>query len=157
MDGDRNWDLKSLSFVLHTCPSAWPQGAVITPAAAIEPSLSLHPSTVMAPLTQQMNHLSLGTTGTVSHLQISCYCTDVSLRMEQPIENNNDCGAEGCESVRRCFNSRHPRGPTVCLCSNPVCAPPSLCSTCPLQLLLLCKEPTFPSTLQCLPLPSQWK
>lgn len=44
------------------------QGAVITPAAAIEPSLSIHPSTVMAPLTQQMNHLSLGTTGTVSHL-----------------------------------------------------------------------------------------
>nr|XP_020452524.1 RNA-binding motif, single-stranded-interacting protein 3-like isoform X5 [Monopterus albus] len=41
-----------------------PQGAVITPAAAIEPSLSLHPSSVMAPLTQQMNHLSLGTTGT---------------------------------------------------------------------------------------------
>lgn len=38
---------------------------MITPAAAIEPSLSLHPSSVMAPLTQQMNHLSLGTTGTV--------------------------------------------------------------------------------------------
>lgn len=45
----------------------------------------------------------------------------------------------------------------LCLCSNLVCAPPSLCSTCLLQLLLLCKEPTFPSTLQCLPLPSQWK
>uniref|UniRef100_A0A3Q0SQV0 RNA binding motif, single stranded interacting protein n=1 Tax=Amphilophus citrinellus TaxID=61819 RepID=A0A3Q0SQV0_AMPCI len=41
-----------------------PQGAVITPAAAIEPSLSIHPSSVMAPLTQQMNHLSLGPTGT---------------------------------------------------------------------------------------------
>uniref|UniRef100_A0A3B3C871 RNA binding motif, single stranded interacting protein n=1 Tax=Oryzias melastigma TaxID=30732 RepID=A0A3B3C871_ORYME len=41
------------------------QGAVITPAAAIEPSLSLHPSSVMTPLTQQMNHLSLGPTGTV--------------------------------------------------------------------------------------------
>uniref|UniRef100_A0A3P8QDA5 RRM domain-containing protein n=1 Tax=Astatotilapia calliptera TaxID=8154 RepID=A0A3P8QDA5_ASTCA len=40
------------------------QGAVITPAAAIEPSLSIHPSSVMAPLTQQMNHLSLGPTGT---------------------------------------------------------------------------------------------
>uniref|UniRef100_A0A665U516 RRM domain-containing protein n=1 Tax=Echeneis naucrates TaxID=173247 RepID=A0A665U516_ECHNA len=37
-----------------------------TVTAAIEPSLSLHPSSVMAPLTQQMNHLSLGTTGTVS-------------------------------------------------------------------------------------------
>lgn len=55
------------------CPSLLPQGAVITPAAAIEPSLSLHPSSVMTPLTQQMNHLSLGTTGAVSvslyHLQ----------------------------------------------------------------------------------------
>ncbi len=48
------------------CPSLLLQGAVITPAAAIEPSLSLHPSSVMTPLTQQMNHLSLGTTGTVS-------------------------------------------------------------------------------------------
>lgn len=47
------------------------QGAVITPAAAIEPSLSIHPSGVMAPLAQQMNHLSLGTTGTVRlHSQI---------------------------------------------------------------------------------------
>uniref|UniRef100_A0A7N6BAX6 RRM domain-containing protein n=1 Tax=Anabas testudineus TaxID=64144 RepID=A0A7N6BAX6_ANATE len=41
-----------------------PTGAVIAPATAIEPSLSLHPPSVMAPLTQQMNHLSLGTTGT---------------------------------------------------------------------------------------------
>uniref|UniRef100_A0A7N8Y7H1 RNA binding motif single stranded interacting protein 3 n=1 Tax=Mastacembelus armatus TaxID=205130 RepID=A0A7N8Y7H1_9TELE len=49
---------------LVMCLPFLPQGAVITPAAAIEPSLSLHPSSVMAPLTQQMNHLSLGTTGT---------------------------------------------------------------------------------------------
>uniref|UniRef100_A0A668AXC7 RNA binding motif, single stranded interacting protein n=1 Tax=Myripristis murdjan TaxID=586833 RepID=A0A668AXC7_9TELE len=47
-------------------PSFSAQGAVITPAAAMEPSLSLQPSSIMAPLTQQMNHLSLGTTGTVS-------------------------------------------------------------------------------------------
>ncbi|XP_029959685.1 RNA-binding motif, single-stranded-interacting protein 3-like isoform X6 [Salarias fasciatus] len=53
---------------LHTpfiaaSPVSTYQGAVITPAATIEPSLSLHPSSVMAPLTQQMNHLSLGPTG----------------------------------------------------------------------------------------------
>uniref|UniRef100_A0A3B4UM30 RNA binding motif, single stranded interacting protein n=1 Tax=Seriola dumerili TaxID=41447 RepID=A0A3B4UM30_SERDU len=58
------------TYQLVMCPSfllsLLPQGAVITPAAAIEPSLSLHPSSVMAPLTQQMNHLSLGTTGTVN-------------------------------------------------------------------------------------------
>lgn len=51
---------------LASHPSFLSQGAVITPTAAIEPSLSIHPSSVMAPLTQQMNHLSLGTTGTVS-------------------------------------------------------------------------------------------
>ncbi len=65
------------------CPSFLPQGAVITPAAAIEPSLSLHPSSVMAPLTQQMNHLSLGTTGTVSlnfsFLQTILLCMHVCL------------------------------------------------------------------------------
>ncbi|CAL8289443.1 unnamed protein product [Merluccius merluccius] len=45
-------------------PELSPLGAVITPTAAIEPSLSLQPSSLMAPLTQQMNHLSLGTSGT---------------------------------------------------------------------------------------------
>ncbi|KAF3840043.1 hypothetical protein F7725_018760 [Dissostichus mawsoni] len=43
---------------------ATPTGAVINPASPLESSLSLHPSSVMAPLTQQMNHMSLGTTGT---------------------------------------------------------------------------------------------
>uniref|UniRef100_A0A3Q3EMZ7 RNA binding motif, single stranded interacting protein n=1 Tax=Labrus bergylta TaxID=56723 RepID=A0A3Q3EMZ7_9LABR len=50
--------------VRHVFLNSLSQGAVITPTAAIEPSLSLHPSSVMAPLAQQMNHLSLGTTGT---------------------------------------------------------------------------------------------
>ncbi|TWW79504.1 RNA-binding motif, single-stranded-interacting protein 3 [Takifugu flavidus] len=54
----------SITPFIAASPVSTYQGAVITPAAAIEPSLSLHPSTVMAPLTQQMNHLSLGTTGT---------------------------------------------------------------------------------------------
>uniref|UniRef100_A0A674N417 RNA binding motif, single stranded interacting protein n=1 Tax=Takifugu rubripes TaxID=31033 RepID=A0A674N417_TAKRU len=67
------YQVQSTSWMPHQQYVMQPTGAVITPAAAIEPSLSLHPSTVMAPLTQQMNHLSLGTTGTVSHLQISSY------------------------------------------------------------------------------------
>ncbi|KAM9783105.1 RNA-binding motif, single-stranded-interacting protein 3-like isoform 4-T4 [Neosynchiropus ocellatus] len=54
----------SITPFIAASPVSTYQGAVITPAAAIEPSLSLHPSSVMAPLTQQMNHLSLGTTGT---------------------------------------------------------------------------------------------
>ncbi|XP_038131810.1 RNA-binding motif, single-stranded-interacting protein 3-like isoform X3 [Cyprinodon tularosa] len=53
----------SITPFIAASPVSTYQGAVITPATAIEPSLSLHPSSVMAPLTQQMNHLSLGPTG----------------------------------------------------------------------------------------------
>eukprot|EP00064_Thunnus_orientalis_P003997 superscaffoldBa00000350_g4008 len=58
------YQVQSTSWMPHQQYVMQPTGAVITPASAIEPSLSLHPSSVMAPLTQQMNHLSLGTTGT---------------------------------------------------------------------------------------------
>uniref|UniRef100_A0A3Q0SX14 RNA binding motif, single stranded interacting protein n=1 Tax=Amphilophus citrinellus TaxID=61819 RepID=A0A3Q0SX14_AMPCI len=70
--------------------------------ASIEPSLSIHPSSVMAPLTQQMNHLSLGPTGTVSlpfsqpaHLALHA-CTaapssqDASGQQPLPVENTGD-------------------------------------------------------------------
>uniref|UniRef100_A0A669CKH8 RNA binding motif, single stranded interacting protein n=1 Tax=Oreochromis niloticus TaxID=8128 RepID=A0A669CKH8_ORENI len=63
----RSWTREgevSTSWMPHQQYVMQPTGAVITPAAAIEPSLSIHPSSVMAPLTQQMNHLSLGPTGT---------------------------------------------------------------------------------------------
>uniref|UniRef100_A0A673CWI9 RRM domain-containing protein n=1 Tax=Sphaeramia orbicularis TaxID=375764 RepID=A0A673CWI9_9TELE len=60
------YQVQSTSWMPHQQYVMQPTGAVITPAAAIEPSLSLHPSSVMAPLTQQMNHLSLGSTGTVT-------------------------------------------------------------------------------------------
>uniref|UniRef100_A0A673CSJ8 RRM domain-containing protein n=1 Tax=Sphaeramia orbicularis TaxID=375764 RepID=A0A673CSJ8_9TELE len=65
------YQVQSTSWMPHQQYVMQPTGAVITPAAAIEPSLSLHPSSVMAPLTQQMNHLSLGSTGTVSPAQYS--------------------------------------------------------------------------------------
>lgn len=57
------YQVQSTSWMPHQQYVMQPTGAVITPAAAIEPSLSLHPSSVMAPLMQQMNHLSLGSTG----------------------------------------------------------------------------------------------
>uniref|UniRef100_A0A672H0D9 RNA-binding motif, single-stranded-interacting protein 3-like n=1 Tax=Salarias fasciatus TaxID=181472 RepID=A0A672H0D9_SALFA len=60
------YQVQSTSWMPHQQYVMQPTGAVITPAATIEPSLSLHPSSVMAPLTQQMNHLSLGPTGAVS-------------------------------------------------------------------------------------------
>ncbi|XP_068452443.1 RNA-binding motif, single-stranded-interacting protein 3-like [Clinocottus analis] len=58
------YQVQSTSWMPHQQYVMQPTGAVISPAAAIEPSLSLHPSGVMAPLTQQMNHLSMGTAGT---------------------------------------------------------------------------------------------
>lgn len=42
------------------------QGAVITPT--MDHTMSMQPASMMGPLTQQMNHLSLGTTGSVSSL-----------------------------------------------------------------------------------------
>ncbi|KAG9334643.1 hypothetical protein JZ751_007360 [Albula glossodonta] len=38
------------------------RGAVITPA--MDHTMSMQPASMMGPLTQQMNHMSLGTTGT---------------------------------------------------------------------------------------------
>ncbi|XP_061675873.1 RNA-binding motif, single-stranded-interacting protein 3-like [Syngnathoides biaculeatus] len=58
------YQVQSTSWMPHQPYVMQPTGAVIAPSAAIEPSLSLHPSGVMAPLTQQMNQLSLGTAGT---------------------------------------------------------------------------------------------
>ncbi|XP_028436177.1 RNA-binding motif, single-stranded-interacting protein 3 isoform X2 [Perca flavescens] len=68
------YQVQSTSWMPHQQYVMQPTGAVITPATALEPSLSLHPSSVMAPLTQQMNHLSLGTTGTKpqSHTHGNC-------------------------------------------------------------------------------------
>lgn len=54
-----------LFLFLCVCVSAHPQGAVITPA--MDHTISMQPANMMGPLTQQMNHLSLGTTGTVSN------------------------------------------------------------------------------------------
>ncbi|KAK0148601.1 RNA-binding motif, single-stranded-interacting protein 3 [Merluccius polli] len=56
--------VQSTSWMPHQQYVMQPTGAVITPTAAIEPSLSLQPSSLMAPLNQQMSHLSLGTSGT---------------------------------------------------------------------------------------------
>lgn len=45
------------------------QGTVISPS--MDPSMSLQPTSMMAPLAQQMSHLSLGSAGTVRGLNIS--------------------------------------------------------------------------------------
>ncbi|XP_059909441.1 RNA-binding motif, single-stranded-interacting protein 3-like [Gadus macrocephalus] len=58
------YQVQSTSWMPHQQYVMQPTGAVIAPSAALDSSLSLQPSSLMAPLTQQMNHLSMGTSGT---------------------------------------------------------------------------------------------
>lgn len=51
--------------ISHLLPP-FSQGTVISPS--MDPSMSLQPASMMAPLTQQMSHLSLGSAGTVREL-----------------------------------------------------------------------------------------
>lgn len=55
---------KTICTVFIMSPLSFRQGAVITPA--MDHTMSMQPASMMGPLTQQMNHLSLGTTGSVS-------------------------------------------------------------------------------------------
>ncbi|XP_051575825.1 RNA-binding motif, single-stranded-interacting protein 3-like isoform X3 [Myxocyprinus asiaticus] len=52
----------SITPFIAASPVSTYQGAVITPA--MDHTISMQPANMMGPLTQQMNHLSLGTTGT---------------------------------------------------------------------------------------------
>uniref|UniRef100_A0A671QHX8 RNA-binding motif, single-stranded-interacting protein 3 n=1 Tax=Sinocyclocheilus anshuiensis TaxID=1608454 RepID=A0A671QHX8_9TELE len=54
----------SITPFIAASPVSTYQGAVITPA--MDHTISMQPANMMGPLTQQMNHLSMGTTGTVS-------------------------------------------------------------------------------------------
>ncbi|XP_042628896.1 RNA-binding motif, single-stranded-interacting protein 3 isoform X3 [Cyprinus carpio] len=52
----------SITPFIAASPVSTYQGAVITPA--MDHTISMQPANMMGPLTQQMNHLSMGTTGT---------------------------------------------------------------------------------------------
>ncbi|XP_067304395.1 RNA-binding motif, single-stranded-interacting protein 3 isoform X3 [Pseudorasbora parva] len=56
------YQVQSTSWMPHQQYVMQPTGAVITPA--MDHTISMQPANMMGPLTQQMNHLSLGTTGT---------------------------------------------------------------------------------------------
>ncbi|XP_041423467.1 RNA-binding motif, single-stranded-interacting protein 3 isoform X2 [Xenopus laevis] len=56
------YQVQSTSWMPHPPYVMQPTGAVITPA--MDHTMSIQPANMMGPLTQQMNHLSLGTTGT---------------------------------------------------------------------------------------------
>ncbi|XP_050635377.1 RNA-binding motif, single-stranded-interacting protein 3 isoform X2 [Chlorocebus sabaeus] len=57
------YQVQSTSWMPHPPYVMQPTGAVITPT--MDHPMSMQPTNMMGPLTQQMNHLSLGTTGTV--------------------------------------------------------------------------------------------
>ncbi|XP_028673676.1 RNA-binding motif, single-stranded-interacting protein 3 isoform X3 [Erpetoichthys calabaricus] len=56
------YQVQSTSWMPHQPYVMQPTGPVITPA--MDHPMSMQPATMMGPLTQQMNHLSLGTSGT---------------------------------------------------------------------------------------------
>ncbi|KAG7469886.1 hypothetical protein MATL_G00133540 [Megalops atlanticus] len=56
------YQVQSTSWMPHQQYVMQPTGAVITPA--MDHTMSMQPASMMGPLTQQMNHMSLGTTGT---------------------------------------------------------------------------------------------
>uniref|UniRef100_A0A8C3RZA2 RNA binding motif single stranded interacting protein 3 n=1 Tax=Chelydra serpentina TaxID=8475 RepID=A0A8C3RZA2_CHESE len=56
----------SITPFIAASPVSTYQGAVITPT--MDHTMSMQPASMMGPLTQQMNHLSLGTTGTQSRM-----------------------------------------------------------------------------------------
>ncbi|CAJ1083260.1 RNA-binding motif%2C single-stranded-interacting protein 3 isoform X4 [Xyrichtys novacula] len=55
------YQVQSTSWMPHQQYVMQPTGAVITPA--MDHTMSMQPASMMGPITQQMNHLSLGTTG----------------------------------------------------------------------------------------------
>ncbi|CDQ86016.1 unnamed protein product, partial [Oncorhynchus mykiss] len=55
------YQVQSTSWMPHQQYVMQPTGAVITPA--MDHTMSMQPANMMGPLSQQMNHLSLGTTG----------------------------------------------------------------------------------------------
>ncbi|XDV40651.1 hypothetical protein PO909_009692, partial [Leuciscus waleckii] len=63
------YQVQSTSWMPHQQYVMQPTGAVITPT--MDHTISMQPANMMAPLTQQMNHMSLGTTGTVSVSAVS--------------------------------------------------------------------------------------
>ncbi|MGH0137692.1 UNVERIFIED_CONTAM: hypothetical protein FKN15_064536 [Acipenser sinensis] len=56
------YQVQSTSWMPHQSYVMQPTGAMVTPA--MDHTMSMPPASMMGPLAQQMNHLSLGTTGT---------------------------------------------------------------------------------------------
>uniref|UniRef100_A0A8C7W5V3 RNA binding motif, single stranded interacting protein 2a n=1 Tax=Oncorhynchus mykiss TaxID=8022 RepID=A0A8C7W5V3_ONCMY len=63
-----SYQLHSPSWMHHQSYLMQPAGTVLTPT--MDHAMSIQPTSMMGPMTQQLSHLSLGSTGTVSTLQI---------------------------------------------------------------------------------------
>uniref|UniRef100_A0A8C4SNL6 RNA binding motif, single stranded interacting protein n=1 Tax=Erpetoichthys calabaricus TaxID=27687 RepID=A0A8C4SNL6_ERPCA len=74
------YQVQSTSWMPHQPYVMQPTGPVITPA--MDHPMSMQPATMMGPLTQQMNHLSLGTSGTVSERGWQRYLTAAAAPMQ---------------------------------------------------------------------------
>lgn len=60
---------------------ALPQGAVLTPG--MDHTMSIQPTSMMGPLTQQLSHLSMGSSGTVSRLSLIFHSETVDTLVAQ--------------------------------------------------------------------------
>uniref|UniRef100_A0A8C7F149 RNA binding motif single stranded interacting protein 1 n=1 Tax=Oncorhynchus kisutch TaxID=8019 RepID=A0A8C7F149_ONCKI len=83
------YQVQNPSWVTHQPYIMQHPGAVISPS--MDHTMSLQPTSMMSPLTQQMSHLSMGSTGTVRDLgsqgQIRLNCVHVQ---QQQVESSSD-------------------------------------------------------------------
>uniref|UniRef100_A0A3Q3XN82 RRM domain-containing protein n=1 Tax=Mola mola TaxID=94237 RepID=A0A3Q3XN82_MOLML len=75
----------SLSPYMHSPVSSY-QGTVLTPT--MDHAMSIQPTSMMGPLTQQLSHLSLGSTGTLK-LSLFIFKQSQQVAMEAPTEHTN--------------------------------------------------------------------
>lgn len=92
------------------------QGAVLT--SGMDHSMSIHPTSMMGPLTQQLNHLSIGSSGTVSRT-LHDWLLMRLLHLNSSL--TNFFLLSSCCST--CLQTRLCRGPTSP--STPKCLPPT--------------------------------
>uniref|UniRef100_A0A674MLZ4 RNA binding motif, single stranded interacting protein 2b n=1 Tax=Takifugu rubripes TaxID=31033 RepID=A0A674MLZ4_TAKRU len=74
----------SLAPYMHSPVSAY-QGAVLT--SGMDHSMSIHPTSMMGPLTQQLNHLSIGSSGTYMPANTSMQGTYIPQYTQVPATN----------------------------------------------------------------------
>uniref|UniRef100_A0A8C8JC59 RRM domain-containing protein n=1 Tax=Oncorhynchus tshawytscha TaxID=74940 RepID=A0A8C8JC59_ONCTS len=86
------YQVQNPSWVTHQPYIMQHPGAVISPS--MDHTMSLQPTSMMSPLTQQMSHLSMGSTGTVRDLgsqgQIRQLCSCVDNSQQQQVESSSD-------------------------------------------------------------------